>query len=89
MADVKLLTEEQAASVAGVHPRTIRRLIDKGLLPASNYGLGRKKLYRIDPAALTNVQPAQPPAPRERRRRRVRVEATAGLVWPPPKGWQG
>jgi len=79
-----LLTETEAAAVAKVHPRTIRRLIDKGLLPASNYGLGRKKIYRIQRADLARVQPAEPPPPTERRRRHVAPAATQGKVWPPP-----
>ena len=84
MSDV-LLTEAEAAALAKVHPRTIRRLIEKGFLPASNYGLGRKKLYRIEASALARVQVAEPSAPAEPRRRRRRAVAapTNGKVWPP------
>lgn len=80
-----LLTEDEAAAMAKVHPRTIRRLIEKGLLPAANYGLGRKKLYRIAPSALASVQAAKPPAPVEprRKRRAVAVATTPGRAWPP------
>ena len=66
---LELLTEAQAAALAQIHPRTIRRLIDRGKLPALNFGNGRRKVYRIDPAALLQVQPVQPPLPRERYRR--------------------
>jgi len=49
---VELLTEKEAAIIAKVHPRTIRRLISGGKLPALNFGNGgRRKVYRIDPAA--------------------------------------
>jgi len=65
----ELLTEAQAAALAQIHPRTIRRLIDRGKLPALNFGNGRRKIYRIDPAALLRVQPVQQPLPRERYRR--------------------
>lgn len=80
---IKLLTEEQAAQVAQVCPRTIRRLIDRGVLPAVNYGLGRRRIYRIHPDSLAKVQPVQPPPPRERRRRRVVATAATGKAWPP------
>ena len=66
---LELLTEAQVAALAQVHPRTIRRLIDRGKLPALNFGNGRRKVYRIDPAALLNVQPVHLPLPRERHRR--------------------
>jgi excisionase family DNA binding protein len=67
---VELLTEKEAAIIAKVHPRTIRRLISGGKLPALNFGNGgRRKVYRIDPAALLNVQPVHLPLPRERHRR--------------------
>jgi|GEM_PF-648753 len=82
----ELLTEREAAERAKVHPRTIRRLIDAGKLPAVNYGLGRKRIYRIDSAALFQVQPVFV-APKETGKRRTRnrpiVEAEV-VAWPPP-----
>jgi len=85
MENPSLLTIEEAARIAGVCPRTIRRLYDAGKLPAANYGTGRKKVLRIDPAVLSNVQPFEPPPPREsRRRRRTRAAANrTGNVYPP------
>lgn len=77
-----LLTEAEAATIAKVHPRTIRRLIEKGKLPAANYGLGRIRKYRINPADLFTVQPVQPII-RERRIRREKRADTAGKAWPP------
>jgi hypothetical protein len=79
----ELLTEEEAAAVAKVHPRTIRRRIDAGELPASNYGSGAKKIYRIKPGDLAVVQLSEPPPGPERRRRRY-VPATSAAPWPPP-----
>lgn len=85
-----LLTEAEAALIAKVHPRTIRRRIDDGTLKACNYGTGGKKLYRINPADLGDVQPNAVPAPPERRPRRQRRQrelVTSGPAWPPPVGW--
>lgn len=67
---MELLTEHEAAALAKVHPRTIRRLIDKGILPAVNYGMGSKKIYRINAADLGTVQPVAKPAGPQRRQRR-------------------
>lgn len=46
-----MLTLEQAAERLAVHPRTVRRMIAAGELPAYRYG---KRLIRIDPADLHN-----------------------------------
>lgn len=81
---MSLLTEAEAAAIAQVHPRTIRRLIERGHLPASNFGLGAKKLYRIKAEDLGSVQSVQPPAPPQRRQRRQRQLVTSGPAWPPP-----
>jgi excisionase family DNA binding protein len=83
--DVNLLTELEAAKVARVSRWTIRRLIDGGHLPAMNFGLGGRKVYRVRPEDLLHVQPVQPPAPRERGRRRNRVVALSSKAWPPPR----
>jgi excisionase family DNA binding protein len=82
----ELLTERQAAERACVSRWTIRRLIERGKLPALEYGSGRKKIYRIDPAALLTVQPVQPPPPQERRQRRHHptMPSSSGPAWPPP-----
>ena len=68
----ELLTEAEAAAKAKVCERTIRRLIEAGLLPASNFGQGRKKYYRIREEDLCNVQPVQPPAAASEESRRSR-----------------
>lgn len=86
----KLLTEQQAAEVAGVSRKTIRRLIEQGRLPAADYGTAGQRNYRIHPDALANVKPATAsaePLSASRRRRRVRdVQKTAAAylprVWP-------
>lgn len=54
--DGELLTEEQAAKIAGVSKRTIRRLITSGRLQAKDYGTGAKHYYRIEQAALAELQ---------------------------------
>ena len=54
-----LLTEKQAADVAGVSQKTIRRLIDDGRLAAVNYGTRDRKCYRIQPDQLLQVAPLQ------------------------------
>lgn len=75
------LTEEQAAQVAGVDKQTIRRLIEKGRLKATDFGTGKRQFYRIAPEDLMAVtprlqdeslQPQEAIAPPTRRRRRVR-----------------
>jgi len=77
---LELLTEAQVAALAQVHPRTIRRLTDRGKLPALNFGNGgRRKVYRIDPAALLNVQPVHLPLPRERYRRSQPASILGGV----------
>jgi excisionase family DNA binding protein len=78
----RLVTEEEAAAIAKVHPRTIRRLIDKGKLPAVNYGLGSKKIYRVKPEDLGMVQPVALPPPPQRRQRRATPQLSAA-PWPP------
>lgn len=75
-----LLTEAQAAREVQVDRRTIRRLIRAGRLRAVDFGSGRRRCYRIDPADLHAVSPAgaaadgvtpaaapAPPNPRGRR----------------------
>lgn len=79
---MELLTEHEAAALAKVHPRTIRRLIDRGILPAVNYGMGSKKIYRINAADLGTVQPVAKPAGPQRRQRRV-TPAVSVAPWPP------
>jgi len=66
---MELFTEHEAALATKVSERTIRRLIEAGKLRATNYGMGKKKLYRIDPADLLNVQPFVVIEPEPRRRR--------------------
>jgi len=78
----RLVTETEAGKLAGVSSRTIRRLIEKGLLPAHNFGMGRRRVYRVDPALLQRVQLVQPHAPRIRMRRGVLVPIDGGLPTP-------
>jgi hypothetical protein len=78
-----LLTELEAAEMAKVCPRTIRRLIEGGKLRAANYGNGRKKLYRIRPEDMADVQPFEMPAPHERVRRHRSVRSADKVFWPP------
>lgn len=78
---MNLLTENEAAAIAKVHPRTIRRLIERGKLPASNFGMGSKKIYRINADDLGSVQPCVAVAPQRRQRRAVAAASVA--PWPP------
>ena len=79
----ELLTEAEAAAIAKVHPRTIRRLIDTGRLTAINLGFGKKKLYRINPENLEAIADyAKASGPQHRRRRQL-VVATSEAPWPP------
>jgi len=82
---MELLTEAEAAAVAKVHPRTIRRLIETGKLAAINFGMGSKKIYRIKPEDLGSVQPVEKPAGPQRRQRRERIIAPRAPAWPPIK----
>ena len=59
---IQLLTEQQAADAAGVHRKTIRRLIEQGRLKAADYGTARQHNYRIHPDDLARVAPI--PAPK-------------------------
>lgn len=72
----ELLTEDQAAGLAGVSKKTLRRLIKSGRLQAKDYGTGSRHNYRIDPTALASLNNAGPqkaantaskPAPPHRR----------------------
>lgn len=76
-----LLTENQAADVAQVDKRTIRRLIETGRLRALDFGSGRRHHYRIDLAELHAVQPvAKKPiimTPHNRRRRHLPLPSLA------------
>ena len=56
---VRLLTEQQAADLAGVHRKTIRRLIEQGRLKAADYGTAGQHNYRIHPCALAELKPAR------------------------------
>lgn len=88
-ASVRLLTEQQAATAAGVSRKTIRRLIEQGRLVAADYGTATQHNYRIHPDALANVQSApkpgsepMPPARHSRYRRQSAVPAELSAVWP-------
>lgn len=50
----RLLTEQQAAVLAQVNKKTIRRLIETGRLRAADFGSGRH-CYRIDPSDLQSI----------------------------------
>ena len=63
-APVRLLSEKQAAEMAGVSRKTIRRLIEKGRLKAADYGTGHHRNYRIHPDDLASVE-TFPSAPSE------------------------
>jgi excisionase family DNA binding protein len=73
---MELLTEHEAALATKVSWWTIRQLIEKGKLRAANYGTGKRKFYRIDPADLLNVQPFVLVEPEPRRRRQRVIENT-------------
>ena len=50
-----LLTEAQAARETQVDKRTVRRLIATGRLKAVDFGSGKRRHYRIDPADLKAI----------------------------------
>lgn len=76
-----LLTEREAAVMAKVSIRTLRRLIQRGKLPALNYGTEKRKSYRINSDDLLGVQPVENPlSARPPARKPPQVEKT---VWPP------
>jgi len=67
------LTVVECATLLKCHQRTITRLIEVGMLPAKNIGVGKHREYRILQDSLKNLD-VPPPAPRprqptERRRR--------------------
>jgi excisionase family DNA binding protein len=64
---VRLLTVKQAAEQSGLSERTIRRRCRSGRLTAIAYGSAKRPNWRIEPDALTHVQPA-PDLPRPIRR---------------------
>jgi excisionase family DNA binding protein len=83
----KLLTEAQAAKLAGISQKTIRRLIKSGRLPAKDYGSGSKHLYRIAPDDLHLIESTEParangtaPTSQPRQRSRRRSASPAGPV---------
>lgn len=82
---LELLTEIEAASIAKVSKWTIRRLIERGTLKASNFGTDKHKVYRVHPEDLRAMNAPSAPMPMERvRRRRNRTQpASADEVWPP------
>ena len=80
-----LLTEAQAAREAQVDRRTIRRLIVEGRLRAADFGSGKRRHFRIDPADLRAIaplptSPAAPMPPRSSRRRRGQSSSPAPLA---------
>lgn len=89
---VELLTEAEAAAIAKVSKKTIRRLIVAGRLPAVDYGSGRHHNYRINPEDLLRVQ--SPPTtdvpaaseivPRQRRHTRGRTLTEYLPAWAQP-----
>lgn len=68
-----LLTEEQAARIAGVSRKQIRKMILAGRLEAVDWGTGKRKHYRIKADALAALQ-ARPGEPRVTPRQRRRVK---------------
>src|SRR5258708_1599000 len=68
----QLLTESQAARLAQVDKRTLRKLIEAGRLRAMDFGTGKRRHFRIDLADLKTIpaasQSTQTPSPRPRRR---------------------
>lgn len=56
------LTPNQAAEKLAVSPRTIERMLARGLIPAVPVGLGtRRRRWRIRADALANLPPIEPP----------------------------
>ena len=85
-----LLTEKEAADLAKVSKWTIRRLIEAGRLRASNYGSARRKVYRIHPDDLRQVDLAEPVPDRRFNPHsgRARLQSNGPLrsgekAWPP------
>ncbi len=83
---VHLLTEQQAADAAGVHRKTIRRLIEQGRLKAADYGTSRQHNYRVHPDDLARVSPLPDtatvtPQLRQRRGRSAVRPGVASRVW--------
>lgn len=87
---IHLLTEQQAAALAGVSKKTIRRLIEQGRLKACDFGTGTQHNYRVHPdelfrvasIPLTNPEPTQPsPQVRPRRRQPASPVSDETRVW--------
>jgi hypothetical protein len=77
-----LLSEEQAATVAGVSRKQIRTMILSGRLEADDWGTGKRKHYRIKVEALAKLQP-RPAEPRPQpRQRRSHVARAAPSIFP-------
>lgn len=56
MEDQKFVDVKEAASILGVHPRHIKRMIAIGKLPAANVALGNQRRYhRILQSDLMNL----------------------------------
>jgi excisionase family DNA binding protein len=84
---VTLLTTQQAAARAQVSERTIRRRIKEGRLVAIPYGSGKRPTWRIDPAALVSVAPADqdastPPPPSRHGRRPQSPSSRSQILGP-------
>jgi excisionase family DNA binding protein len=77
---MKLLSTKEAAEIAGVSERTMRRRCREGRIAATAYGSVKRPMFRIAPEALTAVQPPAEPAltpPQTRRGRRPRASQAA------------
>lgn len=76
-----LLTEEQAAQLAGVSRKTIRKLIKAGRLQAVDLGCRNKHHYRIKAESLATIQSPAADAPVvPRHSRRATRQATTGTM---------
>lgn len=85
MDTIKLLTEREAAIIAQVECRVIRKMIERGDIAATNYGTTHRKMYRIHPDALIPCSSSPPIT--ERRPRKAHATPTtvqnSAPVWPP------
>lgn len=84
---MEMLTESEAAVITQLHPRTLRKRLEQGLIKGSNFGTLKKACWRIHPDDLRGVQPqaAESKSERVRRPRTTTAPQVHAPAWPPPR----